>query len=217
MGILLDRFGTRWLASGAIAISSLGLLFFSQTHSVLGAALSRVAMGFGVAFATVTYMKMAAQWFDERHFPLVSGLAATAAMLGAIFGEAPLDKLVQLSNWRDALLYVSMAGFILAILFMLFVKDNSAFQSVSDSNPATAEKKRSPLLEQMLIVFTNKQNWLLTAYAGLCFSPIAIFGGLWGTPFLHTTYHYSISDTSSLLTLVFFRFGDWWAIFWLAG
>jgi MFS family permease len=56
-------------------------------------------------------------------------------------------------------------------------------------------------------VLRSKQNWLLTLYNGLAFSPIAIFGGLWGNPFLEQAYQLSKTETASMVSLVFIGLG----------
>lgn len=202
VGVLLDKFSTRWLTSAAIFSCGLGVFLFSEAHTLLAAELSRGLMGVGVAFATVAYMKLAAAWFPPRQYAFVGGLLATAAMAGAVFGQAPLSVAVNWLGWRDCLFYVGMAGFALAILFMVIVRDapSSAMQnSVRDAAVIS--------MRDILNVFKNKQNWLLTLYSGLAFSPIAVFGGLWGNPFLEQAYTLSKTEAATLVSLVFVGLG----------
>ncbi len=198
VGILLDKYSTRLLSAVAIFISALGLYLFSQTHNLLIAELARTLMGIGVAFATVAYMKIAATWFAPKQYALVGGLLATAAMAGAVFGEAPLAWFVNTFGWRNSLAICGIAGLILAFLFVLFVQDKSTTVTTSQHKIA---------LKDILQVLKNKQNWLLTFYSGLAFSPIAIFGGLWGNPFLQQAYHLTKTEAASLLSLIFIGLG----------
>ena len=55
----------------------------------------------------------------------------------------------------------------------------------------------------MKLVFTRKQNWLLTLYSGLAFSPIIVFAGLWGHPFLQQAYQLNSTEVASVITLAF--------------
>lgn len=198
VGIILDKYSTRWLTSAAIFSCALGVFLFSQAHALLAAQLSRALMGVGVAFATVAYMKLASAWFPPRQYAFVSGLLATAAMAGAVFGEAPLALLINQAGWRYCLYITGIAGFILSFLFIVMVRDA----------PASFQSHKSHLsLEEIFSVFKNKQNWLLTLYGGLAFSPIAIFGGLWGNPFLEQAYHLSKTQSASMVSLVFIGLG----------
>ncbi len=199
VGILLDKYSTRWLTSSAIFSCALGVILFSQTDSLLLAQLSRGLMGAGVAFATVSYMKSAAVWFSPKQYAFVGGLLATAAMAGAVFGQAPLSLLVNAIGWRNCLYVIGIIGFALAALFAFIARDT----------PETTwgNSSRSISWSDVLSVLKNKQNWLLTLYSGLAFSPIAIFGGLWGNPFLQQAYQLNSTEAASMISLVFIGLG----------
>ncbi|HSW69861.1 MAG TPA: MFS transporter [Gammaproteobacteria bacterium] len=199
VGVLLDKYSTRWLTSLAIFSCAIGIFLFSQSHTILSACLSRGLMGIGVAFATVAYMKLAAMWFPPRQYAFIGGLLATAAMAGAVFGQAPLSWIVDQTGWRYCLALTGAAGLVLAFAFALFVRDKST---------TAAASKHSPISFQDIVeVFKNKQNWLLTFYSGLAFSPIVIFGGLWGNPFVVQAYEVSKTQAASLVSLVFIGLG----------
>jgi len=198
VGVLLDKYSTRWLTSAAIFSCALGAFLFSQSDTILSACLSRGLMGIGVAFATVAYMKLAAMWFPPRQYAFIGGLLATAAMAGAVFGQAPLAWIISQSNWRVCLLGTGIIGFILAFLFALIVRDKSVSSTI---------KNQSISFKEVAEVFKNKQNWLLTFYSGLAFSPIIIFGGLWGNPFVVQAYEVSKTEAASLVSLVFIGLG----------
>ena len=172
VGFLLDKYSTRWLTSIAIFTCASGVLLFSQSQTVIMAGMSRALMGVGVAFATVSYMKLAATWFPPKQYAFVSGLLATAAMFGAVFGQAPLAWLIEQFGWQYCLSMIGLVGFGLAFLFFMVVRDGPDF-----------------------------------LYGGLAFAPIAVFGGLWGNPFLEQAYHLSKTETASMISLMFIGLG----------
>ena len=201
VGILLDKFSTRWLTSTAIFSCALGVLLFSQAHTSYQAGLSRALMGMGVAFATVSYMKLAANWFSPKRYAFVSGLLATAAMAGAVFGQVPLAWLITHYGWRQCLYIVGLSGFALTVVFVFTIRD-----APRKSEKNLANRNKFSMIE-VLQVFKNKQNWVLTFYSGLAFSPIAVFGGLWGNPFLEQAYDLSKTQAASMISLVFIGLG----------
>lgn len=103
VGVLLDRYSPRLLTTLAILLCAIGIYIFSKAHSLNIAICSRVLIGVGAAFATVSYMKMTSLWFKPNQFAFVGGLLATAAMLGAIAGEVPLSFAVNTFGWRQSL------------------------------------------------------------------------------------------------------------------
>ncbi|KTC86199.1 MFS transporter [Legionella cincinnatiensis] len=200
VGFLLDKYSVRRFTSSAIFCCALGVLLFSSAETLSIAVIARALMGVGVAFATVSYMKLAADWFSPQKYAFVSGLLATAAMAGAVFGQAPLAWFIDHFGWRQCLFSVGVSGVILSCLFFVVVRDRP------DSLKMTTTK--TPIsVQDLLRVLKSKQNWLLTLYSGLAFSPVAVFGGLWGNPFLEEAYHLSKTQSASLLSLVFVGLG----------
>ena len=196
VGPLLDKYSPRILMSLAIALCAVGALFFAQAQTLLNAELSRALIGAGAAFGTVGYMKMAAVWFKPRQFAFVGGLLATAAMTGSMASQAPLALLVSDVGWRSSLYYCGLAGLVLAVLFFVFVK------SKNPANQATqaVEKLR---LSHFMSILKKKHNWYLMLYSGLAFSPLAVFGGLWGDPFLQEAHHLTKTSAAAVVSLMF--------------
>jgi len=200
VGIMLDKYSARWITTGAILSCAVGILLFSQSYSLMGAALSRALMGVGVAFATVSYLKLASVWVPARQYAFFGGLLASAAMAGAVCGEAPLSWLITQFGWRECLWMAGIAGLILTFLFAVLVRDTPP--SVSLKKPVN-----TVTFKDIMTVLKNKQNWLLTLYGGLAFSPLAVFGGLWGNPFIQQAYHLDKMQAASVVSLVFVGLG----------
>lgn len=202
VGIIIDRYGTRWVTTVAILSCALGVFWFSEVHVLSMGIMTRALMGFGVSFATITYMKLAATWFAPKRYAFLIGLLVSAAMGGAVLGQMPYAWLVQLVGWRNSLYYVGMAGIVLAFVFMMVVRE-----APNDSNKAKESKSKPIPLTDILQVFKSRQNWLLMLYSGLSFSPVVIFGGLWGNPFLQSAYQLNTITASSLISLIFIGLG----------
>lgn len=202
VGIIIDRYGARWVSTFAILCCAMGVFWFSQIQDVSMAFTSRALMGFGVSFATIAYMKLAATWFSPSRYAFLIGLLVSAAMAGAILGQMPYAWLVEQVGWRDSLYYIGIVGFVLAFLFALFVREAPEVLDSEDS-----EATKTVPFSDMIQVFKSKQNWLLMLYSGLSFSPIVIFGGLWGNPFLQSAYQINALTASSFMSLVFVGLG----------
>ena len=196
VGILLDKFSPRYLTALAILICALSTYVFSETNSLVLAGISRAFIGFGAAFAAVSCFKIAALWFPPKRFALISGMCMTAAMLGAVGGQAPLSLLVQDYGWRLALKIVAGLGVVLSLIYVLTIRDKTK-KSIS----APLEK-----IVQPFVVLKSKQAWLLSLYSGLAFAPVSVFGGLWGVPFLQQTYQLSAPEAALAVSWIFIGF-----------
>ena len=84
---------------------------------------ARALIGVGVAFATVSYLKQVAIWFQPKQLAFAGGLLASAVGLGALIGQAPLAHLVQAWGWRQALLSCSILGVGIAAIYFTLVHD----------------------------------------------------------------------------------------------
>jgi MFS family permease len=199
VGIMLDRFSPRLLTTSAIFLCSISTFIFSQTDTFWIACLSRALMGAGAAFAAVSCFKLAAVWFSPKRFALVSGMFMTAAMLGAVGGQMPLSLLVQNVGWRFALEIVSMMGIVLGIIYYLVLRDKA-------TKPLQSRQDKEKISHLLKYIVTNKQAWALSLYSGLAFAPVSVFGGLWGVPFLETTYHLTRTDAALAVSCIFIGF-----------
>lgn len=198
-GPLLDKYSPKFLTALAVLVCAAGAYLFANTQSLGMAEAARALMGTGTAFATVSYMKMSALWFRPNRVAFVDGLLATAAMAGALCGQVPLTLLVTHTGWRHSLVYCSLLGVALAVLFLFLVKDKSKSPFFMQSAANTQALK----LKDMAGLLKNKKNWLLTFYSGLAFTPLAVLGGLWGDPFFEEAHHLTATQAASFTSLMF--------------
>ncbi len=195
VGPLLDKYSPRLLTTLAIAISACGAMLFAHAQTLMDAQLARGLIGIGAAFATVSYMKMVALWFKPQQFAVVGGLLATAAMVGSMAGEAPLSLLMSHVGWRSSLDYCGVLGLVLAFIFFAFVRNKTDCDTQTVKNSVTFSDFKKLL--------KKKSSWYLTFYSGLAFSPLAVFGGLWGNPFLQIAHHLTKTEAASLTSVMF--------------
>ena len=208
VGIILDHYGTRWVTSFSIFTCALGILIFSQAEHLNTAVIGRALTGVGVSFATIAYFKLAAIWFDKKYYALLASFLVAAGMVGAVCGQMPLAWLMQQVGWRNSLVDLAWLGVALGTLFLIYVRDKPI---LATGHIMTAQSEETDdtatIWQNILLIVNNKQNWLLTAYGGLVFSPVVIFCGLWGNPFLQQAYHLDKLTSSTLISMVFVGLG----------
>jgi MFS family permease len=201
-GLLLDKIGPRKVTTLAIALCALGSLIFARADTLLVAGIGRFLTGTGAAFAAVNCLKLIANWFPANKFAFMAGLMMSAAMLGAVGGQAPLASFIDAMDWRYAISTIGFIGLGLAVLFWLTVRDVSPTHKkekhiVSQSIPLWASLKR---------VLKNRQGWWLSVYSGLAFAPVMIFGGLWGVSFISEAFQLSSNMAAQSVSLIFIGF-----------
>jgi MFS family permease len=194
-GILVDRYGYRLVSTISLLVSALGLLLFVQVNSLASAYAARILMGVGVACATVSYVKAVSEWFEPERFAFVNSFLATAAMLGAIAGQAPLAYMFQSIGWQSGLKVCAYIGVVGAILFWWLVRDKPKV-----NNEGVSSRFQ---FKDLLKVISKKENILLTLYSGLTFTPIDAFAGLWGNSYLRQLYNIDHVAAASLISMIF--------------
>jgi MFS family permease len=198
VGILLDRLGPRRLLTLATLVCGSGALLFSAAHILTIAAVGRLLIGLGSAFAVVGCMHLCAIWLPLRYFATLTGVMVTMGMLGAIGGQAPVSFMVAHFGWRETLFIFGIVGLLLSIAMWAFVRDNKSYHQKENHS----ERKIS-LFAGLKQILKNKQNLVVATYGALMFAPTTTFGGLWGVPFLTTFYHIDRHLAATLVSMLF--------------
>lgn len=202
VGILIDRFSLRWLLTSMILVCAGGCFIFSLSNQIQVAALARLMMGFGAAFAFVSALKIASVWFPAHQFGLLAGLTQAVGMLGAAFGQMPMAYLVGQFGWRITLFLIASIMVVLAVIIAIIVRDRSTTPIVSKKNLL-----HSPW-SGLIKVLKNPQSWWNALFAGLLYAPTAALAELWGVKFFRQAYHLSNEVAAMAIGLIFIG----WAI-----
>ena len=206
VGLLIDRFGPRRLATAAAAVVAAGSVLFATSETLGLAYAGRFAVGIGCAFSWACALAVVNQWFPTR-FAVLAGVSQFIAMGGAVLGQAPLAAAVTSFGWRSSMLALAAFGVALSITIYLVTRDR---------NPAHGGGARA-LGAGAGRVLGNPQTWLAAGFALSMAVPMLAFSGLWGVPFLTTAYDLSRTDAAGITSLLFIGNGvggialGWWS------
>jgi MFS family permease len=158
-GLLYDRYGPRYLLTGAVLICALGTLLFAITNQIWLLSLGRFMTGFGGAFAFIGVLVLASSWFPARYFALIAGIVQFLGSMGALVGEAPLSAAATTYGWRHTLIGLCLAGVLIAFFIWLIVHDRPEHMST----PARP-KFGAGELHRLRVVLSSRQSWLVGLY-----------------------------------------------------
>lgn len=202
VGVLMDRYGPRFILTFAVLACALGTILFGGTQVFWIAALGRFLIGFGSAFAFVGVLKLATAWLPPNRFAFVSGMATTLGMVGAMFGGVGLAGLVKNLGWQDTIVYSGLFGFVLTPIIWLVVRDTPYYREEKNH-----EYHRSIgfllLMKQVAAIMMNRQMWLNGLIGCLLYLPTSVFAELWGIPYLSAVYHFPREQAAMLISAVF--------------
>jgi len=182
VGMLLDRYGTRFLLSSSIGLAVLGAVLFATTHNLYVADGSRFLMGFGSSFSFIGGIKLAKEWFDEKYFGVLSGATQGLGMFGGAFGNILTATIVVQLGWRSAIWMMALLYAVLGLLIFSFIRDNP------QKGQSVTQKEKIPLLKSLSVVCKNRHTWINALYIGCMYVPSTAFAALWGVNFLERCY-----------------------------
>lgn len=189
-GLLYDRVSPRLLIPGATLICALGAFAFGSTHDIWAAAFGRLLMGVGSAFAFIGVLVVASRWFQPTIFAFLVGVAQFLAALGAMGGELPLSEWVNATSWREVMIQLGLIGLVLAAISVFVIKDRPHSDEMVGIKRALKE------------VLKRGQTWWIALYAFMGWTPVAVFGALWGVPFFMAKYSMGHSKAAFAISIL---------------
>lgn len=136
IGVLVDRFGTRWMLLVGAIVTVIGLALASRVGSVVTLVLTYgVATGLGMSIVYVVSYATVTRWFDRR-LGLAGGLASAGLGVGMVTVVPVATWLIAVVGWRDALLAIAGSAFAVLVLAAVVVRDSPRAAGVE---PPSAE------------------------------------------------------------------------------
>ena len=188
-GLLVDRIGPRRLSTFACIVAAIGIFIFAWGPNLLYAYLGRFLIGASVAVAFVTCMKLAGHWFPTNRFAMVTGVALLFGNIGGVLAGVPLSEAVAGVGWRTAMAVSGALTLVTALVMWLVVRDDPGeYGFKSYAHASVLEQGNLPAGIALKSVIFRKDTWLLFFAGGLSASPVLVFAGLWGVPYLMQVY-----------------------------
>lgn len=200
VGILLDTFGIRRLLTMAAGFVAFGCFLFATSQTLWHAEIGRVLMGIGSAFSFIGVLKLATNWFSEKHLALVIGLTNTLGVIGAITGGGPLANFVDTVGWRESMFIATIIGVLIAMLIFCLIRDYPRRAPTGIRHDHSHAKH---FWDGIFQVVKQPQSWLVAIVGGLMVAPVSAFTELWSVPFLQLAHHLSKTDAAFIASFMF--------------
>ncbi|WP_199550213.1 nitrate/nitrite transporter [Streptomyces sp. N35] len=200
VGLLVDRLGTKKVLTIGAVLFTLGQLSFALAPSYGMALAARALLGCGDAMTFISVLRLGTRWFPARRGPLVAQLAGLIGMGGNLVSTLLLARLLHGVGWTAAFLGSSLAGVVVLVLMLLFLKDHPeghAPEPVKPSGPQGLASVRGQIAAAWREPGTRLGLWVhfTTQF------PMMVFTLLWGMPFLVEAQGLSRDTAGELLTL----------------
>lgn len=153
LGWLADVIGVRRLETAGLLGAAIGLILFSQVHSVLQGILAAAFVGVALAATGPCYTKAITDWVSPRARALAMGTTEAVIPVGAILSAVLLTVLSVTYSWRVAVIVVGVMSAVAGVVFFASYRDKPG-AGVREE----ASGKRLPL------VIKNRDIWVAATF-----------------------------------------------------
>ncbi|MEU5078348.1 MULTISPECIES: MFS transporter [Streptomyces] len=198
VGLLVDRLGTKKVLSIGALLFTVGQLGFAFSPTYGAALASRALLGCGDAMTFISVLRLGTRWFPARRGPMVAQLAGLVGMAGNLVSTLVLARLLHGIGWTPAFAGSALAGAVVLVLTLLFLKDHPEGMEPEPSPHRGAAYVRGQIAAAWREPGTRLGLWVhfTTQF------PAMVFLLLWGLPFLVEAQGLSRATAGELLTLV---------------
>src|SRR3954453_17929556 len=198
VGLLVDRLGTKKVLSIGVVLFTAGQLGFAFSPSYGMALASRALLGCGDAMTFISVLRLGTRWFPARRGPLVAQFAGLAGMAGNLVSTLVLARLLQGVGWTAAFAGSALAGVVVLVLLVLFLKDHP-----EGYEPEPFPHQGAAYVRRQIAAAGREPGTRLGLWVHFTTQfPAMVSLLLWGLPFLVEAQGLSRAVAGELLTLV---------------
>ncbi|MGW7197818.1 MFS transporter [Streptomyces chryseus] len=198
VGLLVDRLGTKKVLTLGVVLFTLGQAAFALAPSYGTALAARALLGCGDAMTFIAVLRLGARWFPVRRGPLIAQLAGLCGMAGNLVSTLVISRLLHGVGWTATFAGSSLAGVLVLVLLLLFLKDHP-----EGYEPAPAEHAGAAYVRRQIAAAWREPGTRLGMWVHFTTQfPAMVFLLLWGMPFLVEAQGLTRGTAGELLTLV---------------
>ena len=204
-GLLIDKYGTRKIASIGIITAGIGAILFGFIQTPILAYISRLMVGAGGSVILLSLFKIQGNWFKKEEFSSATAKFSFIGNLGSVLATFPLVFLNQLIGWRNSFILIGTLTVIAGISIYLIIRDTPnelGFELINDEDEYD---EKINILEGLGSVLKNKATWYNSI---IMFSLVGIstaFTSLWGISYIIDVY--GVSKSMAAFIVSFFAYG----------
>lgn len=196
IGIMLDRYSTRFLILLSMFFSLIGICIFSFSDTLFISSIGRLILGMtGGAICFSSALKLCSNWFSINEMPKVTSIIVSIGMIGGILSQAPFSYLIYKIGYIQASYINIYIGVIIYIIMYLFISN------YSEKNNNI--KKNNSFFFSFKNIIKNNKNWYCGIYISLLNLPIFLLGALYSNIYLVQIHCLSHNESSIVTTMLF--------------
>lgn len=197
VGVPVAAWADRWSRRNVVAISllvwTLATALTGFAGGVMALAALRLMVGVGEAGAVPASNSMMADIFPPGPRPLALAIFSGGSSISYLLYSPPAGWIADTYGWRWVFLAAGLPGLVLALIFMLTVKEPSRHGG------AAAVSKPAPPFWPSVRLLARSRAYILLLIGSACMSCINYGGGAWTTTFLVRVHHLSLTHVGAYI------------------
>jgi MFS family permease len=196
-GALVDRFGPRLALGAGMVLWSIAQLGAGIVRSLGQFIAARIALGLGESPMYIGGTRVCADWYPLKDRALPIGIFNASSALAPALAPPLLTWLMLAFGWRAMFLIAGIAGFVVAILWMLLYRDPE-HADVPAADIAAIRRHDSAAIEhvglrQVLWLLRFRTTWgMFLGFFGVVY--VSWLYATWLPGYLETERHKTIAD-----------------------
>ncbi|MET9426131.1 MULTISPECIES: MFS transporter [unclassified Streptomyces] len=197
VGLMVDRLGTKKVLTLGVVLFTVGQLGFALSPSYGMALASRALLGCGDAMTFISVLRLGTRWFPARRGPLIAQVAGLFGVVGNLVSTIVIARTLDGLGWTVTFAGSSLAGVVVLVLLVLFLKDHPEGYEPEPVRHAGAAFVRRQIARSWREPGTRLGMWVhfTTQF------PAMVFLLLWGLPFLVEEQGLARGTAGDMLTL----------------
>lgn len=194
MAALLDKYSPRIVMSVCAVLCGISSLMFAHTHSFVMATFLRFMVGACSAAGILGSLKIASQWLDKKHYSKISGFTLTIALIGALYGGAPVSNLLDKFGYDFVNLALAIASAVIGVLLLLFLRSPKVPEGEDEGHLSMKDFKS---------LIASPTIWILGIANLLMVGALEGFADVWGVQYLVNAYGMTKGTAAGLSSIIF--------------
>lgn len=180
VGVLLDRYGPRWVVPLLMTVAVLGALLFSLAGGAAAIVVAQLLIGLGFSGVFMGTLVIVGRLVPADRFATVAAVLVAASNAGILASGTPFAFAVEAIGWRGS--YLGLAAVTGALGFAVF-----ALGRGGERRGAAVTLYREPLAETLRglgQILRHREMHGLIAIAFVSYGAVMSVRGLWSGPYL---------------------------------
>lgn len=198
VGILLDRYGSRWVVAVMLGFAVAGCLVFAAAENLRDLIIGRALMGLGCASILMGALLVYARWFPTERFATFTAIQLAIGNTGILLATSPLAAAVEGFGWRSSIGAVGLYALILVGLILLLIKDAPPDHPAHNRPPESLAQG----LKGVGAILRSRELWPLLPLLCTGYASVASISALWGGPYLADVHGLAIQERGTVLLIM---------------